>query len=79
MSDRRGRLKITTTSEQLLRKLGTDFARYSGIRPENLVGPGVMTLSSCQEELKTIFDRNTLLVGHSLENDLRAMRVSFDL
>jgi RNA exonuclease 1 len=50
------------------------FCRYSGITEEQLRDVKV-TLADVQAHLVTLMDADTILVGHSLENDLRALKV----
>ena len=49
--------------------------KYSGIKPEHIEGEGVLSIQQLHKELKQIFDRDTILAGHSLENDLKALKV----
>jgi len=48
--------------------------RYSGITPEKLIGVRT-TLKEVQEDLKQLIPAETILVGHSLENDFRALKL----
>mmetsp|Transcript_36251 Transcript_36251/g.80685 ORF Transcript_36251/g.80685 Transcript_36251/m.80685 type:complete len:493 (+) Transcript_36251:452-1930(+) len=51
----------------------TDFrTRYSGIRPADLQGPGVLSLEEAQEKVSKLLTGCTL-VGHALHNDLKAL------
>ncbi|GAA97745.1 uncharacterized protein L969DRAFT_55485 [Mixia osmundae IAM 14324] len=53
-----------------------DYAtQYSGITPENLASV-TTTLADVQSHLKTLIDYRTILVGHSLECDLRALKLA---
>ncbi|XP_037938416.1 putative uncharacterized protein DDB_G0282133 isoform X3 [Teleopsis dalmanni] len=51
--------------------------RFSGITEENLAysNKSVKTLPEVQRDLLKLFDANTLLIGHGLDNDLRALRM----
>lgn len=48
--------------------------RFSGISPRHLQKT-TKTLQDVQRELLNIIDSDTILVGHGLENDLRALRL----
>lgn len=48
--------------------------RFSGITPEILAKSSVLTLSTVQRELMSFIDSETILVGHAIHNDLRALR-----
>lgn len=48
--------------------------KYSGITKE-ILDPITKTLEEVQDELKKFISKNTILVGHSLENDLRALKI----
>lgn len=48
--------------------------RFSGVRLEHLEGAS-MDIRGVREALGRIIDEETVLVGHGLENDLKAMRL----
>lgn len=51
------------------------LTRYSGIREETLTGV-TTTLHDIQQKLLDIIDQETILVGHSLECDLKTLRIA---
>ncbi|XP_006460258.1 hypothetical protein AGABI2DRAFT_177880 [Agaricus bisporus var. bisporus H97] len=50
------------------------ITRFSGITKENHA-KATLTLSSIRKSLDKLINSDTILVGHSLENDLRTMRI----
>ena len=53
----------------------TDYlTRYSGMTKE-LLDPVTTTVQEVQEHLANLLYKDTILVGHSLENDLKAMKI----
>jgi RNA exonuclease 1 len=50
------------------------LTRYSGITEEKLQGV-TKTLREVQEDLVQLIPEDTILVGHSFENDLTALKV----
>lgn len=52
--------------------------RYSGITRE-MIANTTTTLQDIQEEFLNVVSRETILVGHSLENDLKALKVVHSL
>lgn len=49
--------------------------KFSGITKETLQQPGVKRLAQVQQEILEVIDNDTILVGHGLENDLRALKL----
>lgn len=49
--------------------------KYSGITEQTLMAPGVKTIVEIQAVLLSMFHSRTLLVGHSLESDLKALKI----
>mmetsp|Transcript_3442 Transcript_3442/g.8039 ORF Transcript_3442/g.8039 Transcript_3442/m.8039 type:complete len:397 (-) Transcript_3442:191-1381(-) len=54
----------------------TDYRTFvSGITPQDLEGPDVLTFEECQSRVEEII-RGKILVGHGLKNDLRVLNLS---
>ncbi|KAK7592970.1 hypothetical protein V9T40_007722 [Parthenolecanium corni] len=49
--------------------------QFSGITKETLQQPGVKRLAEVQQDILEVIDNDTILVGHGLENDLRALKL----
>jgi len=49
--------------------------RFSGIRPEEYATRGVLPLESVRRALDRLIGADTILIGHALDNDLRALRL----
>ncbi len=49
--------------------------RWSGITKEMLKRDKAKTLRQVQQDLLNLFDRNTILIGHSLESDFKALKL----
>ncbi|KAI0304099.1 Rexo1 protein [Russula brevipes] len=49
--------------------------RFSGIRPEEYAARGVLPLDSVRRALARLIGADTILIGHALDNDLRALRL----
>ena len=70
-------LKGETILDQLFKPLGevTDYkTQFSGITEETLKDIDIPSTDGIKI-LSTIADKNTIIVGHSLENDLRALKL----
>ena len=52
---------------------------HSGVKKEDLVGPGVKTLPEVQQDLYKIITSNTIIIGHALHNDLKALKLLHNL
>ncbi|KAJ3970559.1 hypothetical protein EV361DRAFT_915324 [Lentinula raphanica] len=53
-----------------------DFnTRFSGITPEMHAERAILPLASIRESLRTLIGKDTILVGHALENDLKTLRI----
>ena len=48
--------------------------RFSGLTAEHFIGVE-MTLEDVQQQLLQMFYNDTILLGHSLESDMRALKV----
>lgn len=53
--------------------------RFSGITEATLSSPNVKTLPKIQAVLLSMFHSKTILVGHSLESDLKALKLIHDV
>ena len=51
--------------------------RFSGVSARDLKRGPVKTLKDVQNDLLGFMNANTILIGHGLENDLRALKVNF--
>lgn len=51
------------------------LTQYSGIREENLIGV-TTSLQDIQQRLLGIIDQDTILIGHSLECDLKTLKLA---
>ncbi|KAI0254695.1 ribonuclease H-like protein [Lactifluus subvellereus] len=49
--------------------------RFSGIRPEEYAARAVLPLEAVQRALGQLIGADTILIGHALDNDLRALRL----
>lgn len=70
-----------TVIDEFLRPLGEveDYrTQVSGITPEKVSDSSLYTSNQAVEILQKVADQHTILVGHSLENDLRAMKIIHD-
>ncbi|KAF9076733.1 hypothetical protein BDP27DRAFT_1283459 [Rhodocollybia butyracea] len=53
-----------------------DFnTRFSGITPEMHAERAMLPLSSIQKSLNAVIGKDTILIGHALENDLKTLRL----
>ena len=53
------------------------LTQWSGIT-ESMLQSVTSTLAECQVALLSLIDSDTILVGHGLENDLRALKIAHD-
>jgi RNA exonuclease 1 len=59
-----------------LTKNTRDFnTRFSGIHPDKYATDAVLTLESVRRALGRLIGTDTILIGHALDNDLRALRL----
>jgi hypothetical protein len=67
---------LHVASKPMLSSLLSAFGpcRWSGITPEHLANVTV-TLGDVQERIRALLPPNAILVGHSLESDLKALKV----
>lgn len=49
--------------------------RFSGIHPEEYAERSVLPLESIRRALARFISADTILIGHALDNDLRALRI----
>ncbi|XP_023165682.2 putative uncharacterized protein DDB_G0286901 isoform X2 [Drosophila hydei] len=49
--------------------------RFSGVTAKDLKANGCKTLAEVQRDLLELIDADTILIGHGLDNDLRALRL----
>jgi RNA exonuclease 1 len=52
--------------------------RFSGITAGDLKGPGSKSLKEVQQDLNGFISADSVLIGHGLENDLRALKLIHD-
>ena len=52
---------------------------HSGVRKEDLEGPGVKRLQQVQEELCVVISDRTIIIGHALHNDLKVLKLLHNL
>lgn len=57
---------------------GIIIYRFSGLSADDFIGIET-TLEDVQQELLRMFYSDTILLGHSLESDLRAMKVKISM
>ena len=59
-----------------LTKNARDFnTRFSGIHPDKYATDAVRTLEAVRRALGRLIGTDTILIGHALDNDLRALRL----
>jgi RNA exonuclease 1 len=63
---------VAVTHDDLTRDLNT---RFSGIHPEEYATRAQLPLDAVQRALGRLIGADTILIGHSLDNDLRALRL----
>ena len=57
-------------------KNARDFiSRFSGIHPDEYATSAVLPLESVRRALGRLIGMDTILIGHALDNDLRALRL----
>jgi len=58
-----------------LKYVNSDYiTRFSGMTPENHT-KAVLPLTSIRQSLNSLINADTILIGHGLENDLKALRM----
>jgi RNA exonuclease 1 len=63
---------VAVTHDDITRDLNT---RFSGIHPEEYAVRAKLPLEAVQRALGRLIGADTILIGHSLDNDLRALRL----